>query len=138
MKNFTAFFLLLAFAASSLFSQERRASSLGGEIYSDLLDLQIQINELNNHLQSLDESLSRSEQSARDLELLASEKDRLLTELQNLLGRREQTLRQLSLLVEEQQAAYRKSLFKWKFTTVTLGILSAGLAGIVIYQAVAR
>jgi chromosome segregation ATPase len=110
------------------------ASLLGGQIYGDLLTLERQIRELNQRLESLENTLDESGKLIADLEKIQTERDKLLAELQALLDKREWTLKQLGTLVEDQKTLYQKSLWKWKFSTIVLGILSAALTGMVIYQ----
>jgi TolA-binding protein len=149
MKRLATFLLLFVFVFSDLFpysqSSSQSATSLGEEIYSDLLDLEILINELNNRLMNLDEKLLKSEQSVLDLEQILNakeqdmnEREQLLTELQTLQDKRERTVKQLSILVDDQRTAYKKSLRKWKFTTITLGVLNISLASILLYQRMSK
>jgi len=112
--------LLLCSLLSPSFLAAQQASSLGEEILADLLNLNIQIENLQQQLEALEQNSITREQLMNDLE-------------ENRL-KREALLQQLSELVDQQAADYRASLRKWKFLTISLGILSAALGGIAIYQ----
>jgi cell division protein FtsB len=122
MRKLIAVVLLLSLPPSFLAAQS--ASSLGEEILSDLLGLNLQITNLQKQLESLEENSKQREQ--------------LLNDLETNRTRREFLLQQLSTLVDEQATAYRASLRKWKFLTALLGSLSAALTGVVIYQGASK
>jgi len=123
MKRAVSVLLLFLSLSPSLLAAQS-ASSLGEEILSDLLGLNIQIESLQQQLESLEQNSNERGQLLKDLEA-----NRL---------RRESLLETLSTLVDEQAAAYRASLRKWKFLTILLGISSAALAGIAIYQGASK
>ena len=102
----------------------QQASLLGEEIMSNLLDLNLQIESLQQQLEALEQNSIAREQ--------------LLNELESNRQRRETLLQQLSQLVDQQAAAYRASLRRWRFLTILFGSLSAGLAGIAIYQGASK
>ena len=102
----------------------QQASLLGEEIMSNLLDLNLQIESLQQQLEALEQNSIMREQ--------------LLNELESNRQRRETLLQQLSQLVDQQAAAYRASLRRWRFLTILLGSLSAALAGIAIWQGASR
>jgi len=136
---------LLCFLSSLAPVHSQEATLLGERIYSDLLELQRQILESNKRLETLNGKLSQSENEISGLKLLQAEKEQLQNEKENelkalsaLLDRREATLKQLSLLVDDQRTSYKKSLNKWRFSTITLGILSTVLLGVVVYQKVSE
>jgi DNA repair exonuclease SbcCD ATPase subunit len=116
----------------------QQASSLGEEIMSDLLDLNLQIESLQQQLEALEQNSITREQLLDELEENSIEKEQLLNDLEENRLKREALLQQLSQLVDQQAEAYRASLRKWKFLTISLGILSAGLAGIAIYQGASK
>lgn len=138
--------LALLLVSSSLFALSAQSPiSLGEQIYGDLLTLEQQIRESNRRLESLEQTLSESEKSIEGLqtlqqkkELLQEQKENELKALQALLDKREWTLKQLGMLVDDQKTLYQKSLRKWRFGTITLGISSAALLGMVIYQGATR
>lgn len=123
MKKLVGVLLLFSLLSPSCLAAQQ-ASSLGEEILSDLLDLNIQIESLRQQLEALEQNSNTREQ--------------LLDELESNRQRRENLLQQLSQLVDQQATAYRASLRKWKFSTILFGSLSAALAGIVIYQGVSK
>jgi len=123
MKKIISGLLLLSLLPSS-FAGAQPASLLGEEILSDLLNLNIQIENLRLQLESLERNSAEREQLLKDLEANRT--------------RRETLLQQLSNLVDEQAAAYGASLKKWKFSTLSLSILSAALAGLAIYQGASK
>jgi cell division protein FtsB len=123
MKKLISLLLLFSLLSPS-FLAAQQASLLGEEILSDLLVLNLQIESLQQQLEALEQNSITREQ--------------LLDELEGNRLKRETLLQQLSQLVDQQAAGYRASLRKWKFLTVSLGILSAGLAGIAIYQGASK
>ena len=131
--------LLLLFSLSqSLFAAQPSASSLGEEILSDLLDLNLQIENLRKQLEALEQSLNERELNLKERELLTLRRELLMNEREESIKRKENLLNQLSNLVDEQAQEYRASLRKWKFLTISLSVLSAALAGIAIYQGVSK
>jgi len=131
--------LLLLFSLSqSLFAAPPSASSLGEEILSDLLDLYLQIENLRKQLESLEQRLNERELNLKEREQLTQKREQLMNEREESMKRKENLLNQLSNLVDEQAQEYRASLGRWKFLTISLGILSAALAGIAIYQGVSK
>jgi len=130
--------LLLFSLLSSSYLGAQPASSLGEEILSDLLSLNIQIENLRQQLESLERKSQEKDQTMNERELLMLERERLMNEKEGSTKRKEALLNQLSALVDEQAAAYRASLKKWKFSTLSLSILSAALAGIAIYQGASK
>lgn len=123
MKKVIAFWLLCSLL-SPCFLSAQQASALGEEILADLVSLDLQIKGLQQQLEALERN--------------SSARGQLLNELESNRQRREALLQQLSQLVDQQAAAYRGSLRRWKFLTISLGSLSAALAGIAIYQRAGR
>ena len=123
MKKLISVLLLFSLLCPS-FLAAQQASLLGEEILSDLLDLNLQIESLQQQLEALERNSIMREQ--------------LLNELESNRQRREALLQQLSQLVDQQAEAYRASLRKWKFLTILFGSLSAALGGIAIYQGVTK
>ena len=130
--------LLLFSLLSPSFLVAQQASSLGEEILSDLLNLNIQIESLQQQLEALEQNSITREQLLNELGASSIEKEQLLNDLEANRLKRETLLQQLSQLVDQQAADYRASLRKWKFLTILLGILSAALGGIAIYQGASK
>jgi len=137
MKKIISGLLLLSLLPSS-FAGAQPASLLGEEILSDLLSLNMQIESLRQQLEILELKLQEKDQTMNERELLLSKRELLMSEKEESTRRKETLLNQLSELVDQQAAAYRASLRKWKFSTLSLSILSAALAGIVIYQGASK
>jgi len=114
--------LLLFLLLSSSFLAAQSASLLGEEILSDILNLNMQIENLRQQLENLEANSAEREQLLKDLEA-----NRM---------RREILLEALSELADQQATAYKASLRKWKFSTVLFTSLSAALTGALIYQGV--
>ena len=130
--------LLLFSLLSPSFLAAQQASSLGEEILADLLNLNIQIENLQQQLEALEQNSITREQLLAELGESSIEKEKLLDELEGNRVRREFLLQQLSKLVDQQAVDYRASLRKWKFLTISLGILSAALGGMAIYQGTSK
>ena len=137
MKKLISVLLLFSLLSPS-FLAAQQASSLGEEILADLLNLNIQIENLQQQLEALEQNSIAREQLLDELEGNSIEKEKLLDELEGNRLKREALLQQLSQLVDQQAVAYRSSLRKWKFLTISLGILSAALGGIAIYQGASK
>jgi len=137
MKKIISAFLLLSLLPPP-FLAAQSASSLGEEILSDLLDLNLQIESLRQRLEILDQKSQERELTLNEREQLITEREQLLSEREESTKRKEGLSNRLSTLAGEQAAAYRASLRKWKFSTALLGILSAALAGTVIYQGASK